>query len=48
MRSGDRIVSVPDGRHFFHYHFPDQVAIEMTQFLSQEIALLIPVYSALN
>ncbi len=45
MKSGDRIVSVPDGRHFFHYHFPDQVAIEMTQFLSQKTDLLTPVYS---
>ncbi len=44
MKSGDRIVSIPDGRHFFHYHFPDHVAIEMTQFLSQTTALLIPVY----
>jgi len=45
MKSGDRIISVPNGRHFFHYHFPDQVAIEITQFLSQKTALLIPVYS---
>lgn len=45
IKSGDRLVSLPDGRHFFHYHFPNQVAIEMTQFLSQETALLAPVYS---
>lgn len=45
MKAGDRIVSVPDGRHFFHYHFPDQVAIEMTQFLSQKTALPTLVYS---
>ena len=44
MRSGDRMVQVPNGQHFFHYHFPDQVAIEMTQFLSQETAHLTPVY----
>ena len=45
IKSGDRLVSLPDGRHFFHYHFPNQVAIEMTQFLSQKTALLAPVYS---
>ena len=45
MKSGDRVLQVPDGRHFFHYHFPDQVAIEMIQFLSQKTAFLTPVYS---
>ena len=45
MKSGDRMVQVPNGRHFLHYHFPDQVAIEMIQFLSQKTALLTPVYS---
>ena len=40
MRSGDRMVQVPNGQHFFHYHFPDQVAIELTQFLSQETSHL--------
>jgi pimeloyl-ACP methyl ester carboxylesterase len=35
-KPGDRIVSIPDGQHFFHYHFPEQVAQEMNRFWSQQ------------
>jgi hypothetical protein len=39
------LVSIPEGQHFFHYHFSEQVAREMTQFWSQS-SLLTPVYSS--
>jgi pimeloyl-ACP methyl ester carboxylesterase len=44
-KPGDRLVSIPEGQHFFHYHFSEQVAREMTQFWSQS-SLLTPVYSS--
>lgn len=37
MKPGDRQISIPDGYHFCHYHFPEQVAHEMTQFWSQPL-----------
>jgi pimeloyl-ACP methyl ester carboxylesterase len=44
-KPGDRIVNVPGGNHFFHYHCPEQIAQEMVQFWSQHSNLLTPVYS---
>jgi pimeloyl-ACP methyl ester carboxylesterase len=43
-KPGDRIVMIPEGQHFFHYQFSEQVAREMTQFWSQ-FSLPTPVYS---
>ncbi len=44
-KPGDRIVNIPEGNHFFHYHFSEQIAQEMTQFWSRQSSLLTPVYS---
>lgn len=44
VKPGDRLISIPEGGHFFHYHFSEQIAQEITQFWSQS-SLLTPVYS---
>ncbi len=43
-KPGDRVVSIPEGQHFFHYDFSEQIAQEMTQFWSQSSPLT-PVYA---
>lgn len=43
-KPGDRLINIPEGQHFFHYHFSEQIAQEITHFWSQS-SLLTPVYS---
>jgi pimeloyl-ACP methyl ester carboxylesterase len=45
IKPSDRIISISEGNHFFHYHFPEQVVHEITQFWSQHSSSLTPVYS---
>ncbi len=44
VKPGDRLVSIPEGQHFFHYQLSEQIAQEITQFWSQS-SLFTPVYS---
>lgn len=44
-KPGDRLVTIPEGQHFFHYHFSEQIAREMMQFWAQHTDLLTAVYS---
>jgi pimeloyl-ACP methyl ester carboxylesterase len=44
IKPNDRLITLPEGQHFFHYHFSEQIAKEMVQFWSQS-SLPTPVYS---